>query len=680
MRNTIVIILFDLVVHAHEKEFAEGHDSNGKDAMDKLVDDLVANLVERTRKVWPVHQANLDNATLAKAYPSASHGLSYSRSSLPVSRSALPIPRSHFSLAHSTMPMLHSHSLAISHSHGGRNIRSTSSNAMENYGNEDSSAAADTDDAAEQSTSGERFAAAAIAAAAMAAGAAAVLPGKAERSRKPKRSTTMKKSTGPGTALPEVDRATTREFRRGLMRSDQYHRFGKTQMDNAMEQLKSISGSNLLRKIRESGFTYTIGDVTFKLAESYGFCWGVERSVAMAYEARNHFADKDIWVTNEIIHNPDVNRKLTELGMRFIEKGEDGEKDFSVVGQGDVVILPAFGATVNEMAFLKDKQVNIVDTTCPWVTKVWNSVEKNKDQGHTSIIHGTYSHEETVATSSFADKYLVVRDMAEAEYVAEYILNGGDRDEFLTRFKDRMSPGFDPDKDLKKVGVANQTTMLKGETELIGKLFERTMIRRFGPQEINDHFKSFNTICDATDERQDAMYKMFGKEYEPAPSKLYDELEASQRGIELLTDKDTNQLSSAAKEAESRGAAGTPVAIQGPVDMVLVVGGFNSANTAHLLEIVQEQGIPGYHIDGSERIGAPGEDLSTQTLTNQIESKPMCTKAADAVQGKGLDITQGFLPDGPITIGVTSGASTPDNIVEECLKRILAVRGLQSLA
>merc|ERR1712061_177431 len=163
--------------------------------------------------------------------------------------------------------------------------------------------------------------------------------------------------------------------------------------------------------------------------------------------------------------------------MRFVPKGADGEKDFSGIGEGDVVILPAFGASVNEMAFLKGRKTHIVDTTCPWVTNVWNSVEKNKAKGYTSIIHGASNHEETVATRSFADKYLVVKNMEEAEYVADYILNGGDREAFLKKFEGRMSKGFDPDKDLKNLGVANQTTMLKGETQVIQELFERTLIR-----------------------------------------------------------------------------------------------------------------------------------------------------------------------------------------------------------
>merc|ERR1719296_384834 len=299
-------------------------------------------------------------------------------------------------------------------------------------------------------------------------------------------------------------------------------------MDKAMAQLRDVSGSDLVTRMRTNGHQLTVGDVTFVLAESYGMCWGVERAVAMAYEARNFFPDATIWITNEIVHNPKVNERLeNDKGMKIIQLGPDGNKDYSLVAKGDVVVLPAFGATVDEMAFLKQREVQIVDTTCPWVSKVWTSVEKSKGKGCTSIIHGKYSHEETIATKSFAKKFIIVKDMVEAEYLANYLLGEGNREELMAKFSNAMSEGFDPDVDLEKVGVANQTTMLKGETELISRLFERVMIKRYGPQHINDHFVSFNTICDATQHRQDAMYKMFDAEYEAPRSQLYAELEGT---------------------------------------------------------------------------------------------------------------------------------------------------------
>merc|ERR1719277_849429 len=259
--------------------------------------------------------------------------------------------------------------------------------------------------------------------------------------------------------------------------------------------------------------------------------------------------------------------------MKFVPPTSDGGKDYSGVTKGDVVILPAFGASIDEMALLKERNAQIVDATCPWVSKVWTAVEKSKEKGHTAIIHGKYDHEETVATKSFAKKYLVIKNMDEAEYVANYILTGENREEFMTKFAKAMPEGFDPDVDLEKVGVANQTTMLKGETELIGKLFERVMIRKYGPQDIDQHFVSFNTICDATQERQDAMYKMFGSEYEAPTSQLYAELEGEQVGVQLKSTKHQERLSSKNKEDETRGEAKAAAgALPEKVDVCIVVG------------------------------------------------------------------------------------------------------------
>ena len=200
-----------------------------------------------------------------------------------------------------------------------------------------------------------------------------------------------------------------------------------------------------------------------RLAEAFGFCWGVERAVAMAYETRRHFPTERLWITNEIIHNPSVNDHLRQMDVKFIQV-DQGVKDFSEVLGGDVVILPAFGATVQEMQLLNERGCHIVDTTCPWVSKVWNTVEKHKKHSFTSIIHGKVKHEETLATSSFAGTYLVVLDLAEAQLVCDYILGNGDRTAFMARFAKACSPGFDPDRDLLRLGVANQTTMLKSET------------------------------------------------------------------------------------------------------------------------------------------------------------------------------------------------------------------------
>jgi len=394
----------------------------------------------------------------------------------------------------------------------------------------------------------------------------------------------------------------TKAFKRSLQHSENYHRRGFGLEAEVSSLLKTEYQSNLVQQLRDNQYRLTQGDVTIRLAEAFGFCWGVERAVAMAYETRQHFPTQRIWITNEIIHNPSVNQNLRDMDVSFIEV-QDGQKDFSVVQAGDVVILPAFGASVQEMQLLNDRGCTIVDTTCPWVSKVWNTVEKHKRKNHTSIIHGKYNHEETIATSSFAGRYLIVLNLEQAEYVCNYILQGGDRQEFMDRFSQACSAGFDPDRDLDYIGVANQTTMLKGETEQIGKLFEHTLMKKYGPDRLNDHFLSFNTICDATQERQDAMFDLVAE----------------------------------------------------PLDLMVVIGGFNSSNTTHLQEIAIEKGIPSYHIDSADRVG-PG---------NRVEHKPLHQE---------LVVTENWLPAGKITVGVTSGASTPDKVVADVMEKILALK------
>jgi 4-hydroxy-3-methylbut-2-en-1-yl diphosphate reductase len=403
----------------------------------------------------------------------------------------------------------------------------------------------------------------------------------------------------------------TKTFKRSLHKSEQYHRKGFGHEAAVSALLDSEYKSNLIQEIRDNGYTLVQGDVTIRLAEAFGFCWGVERAIALAYETRQQFPQERIWITNEIIHNPSVNKNLRDMAVEFIPVDDQGNKDFSVVEGSDVVILPAFGASVQEMQLLTEKGCTIMDTTCPWVSKVWNSVEKHKKSDYTSIIHGKYEHEETIATSSFAGIYLIVLNLEEAEYVCRYILEPEETEEgrsqrkveFLAKFKNAHSEGFDPEKDLERVGVANQTTMLKGETEHIGKLFERTMMRKYGPTNLNQHFMSFNTICDATQERQDAMFQL----------------------------------------------------VEEPLSLMMVIGGYNSSNTTHLQEISIDKSIPSYHIDCADRIG-PG---------NRVEHKPL---------NQPLTLTENWLPDGPIVVGITSGASTPDRVVSDVVKSIFALK------
>jgi 4-hydroxy-3-methylbut-2-enyl diphosphate reductase len=402
-----------------------------------------------------------------------------------------------------------------------------------------------------------------------------------------------------------------RALRQALRKSENYFAKGFNEhKQEVKDELQTEYKSTLVETIRANGNTYTRGDVTIALAKSFGFCWGVERAVEYAYEARRRFPDRQLWITNEIIHNPQVNQQLVNMGIRFVEQ-VDGRKDFSQIRPEDVILWPAFGASVPEMEFFRRQGNEIVDTTCPWVSRVWNQVDKHRVRQFTSIIHGKYAHEETIATSSFADKYLIVLDLKEACYVADYILHAADdpaaqpqrREEFFQTFARAVSPGFDPDIDLNCIGIANQTTMLEGETLEIAKLFETTMLRKYGPQALDDHFMSFNTICNATQERQDAMFEL----------------------------------------------------IDAPLDVMVVIGGFNSSNTTHLQEIAIAKGLRSFHIDGAPCIRDDGS-IRHQDLH------------------KGLTVTNNWLPAGAITVGVTSGASTPDRMVAEAIERIFTLK------
>lgn len=372
--------------------------------------------------------------------------------------------------------------------------------------------------------------------------------------------------------------------------------------------------SPMVKEMRESNYKLESSGVTVYLAKDFGFCWGVERSIALSYEAVKHFPGKKVHLTNELIHNPEVNDELKAMDVQFIEKLEGGKKRFDTVEDGDVVILPAFGASYEEMDYLDKKNVQIVDTTCPWVSKVWNTVDQHLKNGLTSVIHGKYAHEETVATTSFCEDYICVKNYAEAEMVADYIVNGGDKEAFLQHFKNAVSEGFDPDTMLKKVGLANQTTMYKKETRAIGQLLQKAMLAKYGPVNAKEHYMEFDTICDATQERQDAV-------------------------TELVENA-------------------TPLNL----DFILVVGGWDSSNTAHLLEIPHHAGIRSFHIDRAERISADNT-ITHRTVDGEIVTEPFLTDL-----------------DKNVVMGVTSGASTPDSAVQAALGSIFLLKEVHDAA
>lgn len=392
---------------------------------------------------------------------------------------------------------------------------------------------------------------------------------------------------------------TKRQMRQRILRQDNFERHGFSDMKDIIEEkMDNAYSADITKEFRENDYTIKRGDVKWRIAQAYGFCWGVDRAVSQAFQAVEKYPDRRIFITNEIIHNPEVNEQMKALGVQFVPM-IDGMKDFSSITKEDIVILPAFGATLEEMQVL-EQTFKIVDTTCPYVSNVWRAIDDHSRKDVTTIVHGKYNHEETIATVSFSNRYLIVLNMAEAEYVSNYILNGGDRTEFMEKFKNAMSEGFDPDVDLKAVGIANQTTMLKSETYAIGKLFESTMMKIHDEQAFPKSFVSQDTICNATQVRQDAM-------------------------IELLEDKD--------------------------LDLIIVIGGFNSSNTSHLQEMAELRGVPSYWVDRAERV-LPGNKIWARTAHGEER------------------LVEEFLPKGPIKIGITSGASSPDSALQATIEHI----------
>ena len=373
-------------------------------------------------------------------------------------------------------------------------------------------------------------------------------------------------------------------------------------------ELAAAYHSAIVDEVRANDYQYQSGRLTLHLAREFGFCYGVDRAVDYAYQARRRFPGQNVFLTGEIIHNPHVNDRLRAAGIRFLS--DPGER-MDALGRDDVVILPAFGVTVGDMARLTDQGCTLVDTTCGSVLNVWKNVIRYAQDGFTSIIHGKVRHEETQATASQALKYpggqyLVVLDRGDAAIVCDYIRNGGSRDAFLARFRSSASPGFDPDRDLERVGCANQTTMLMTESLEIGEMFRAAMADRYGEERLPQHFRAFDTICSATQERQDAV-------------------------IALLN--------------------------QHRLDLMLVVGGYNSSNTCNLARICAER-VPTYHIADPECL------LSNSEVRHRPVGAPSTTASRE-------EVATGWLPPaGNLVVGLTAGASTPNNIVGQVIERL----------
>ncbi len=394
-----------------------------------------------------------------------------------------------------------------------------------------------------------------------------------------------------------------------------YFRKGFGLKDEVRPLIESEYHSALVEEIRARGYQARYGDVTVRLAEEFGFCYGVDRAVDYAYETRRKFPEKTVYLVGEIIHNPHVNQRMREMDIRFLYPDSKGRFEFSEVEPADVVILPAFGVTIEAFEELRKIGCVLVDTTCGSVLLVWKRVEGYAKDGFTSVIHGKFKHEESRATASQVRKhpngrYLMVRDMDEAELVCDYIAGRPgklSREDFLERFREKSSDGFDPDRDLERFGVANQTTMLASDSLAIGQRLEAALIEARGPAYAAENYRSFGTICSATQERQDAVVKM----------------------------------------------------MENPPDIMIVIGGYNSSNTNHLAHLCRSY-TKTFHIQDS---------LCIDVETGEIRHKPEL--AAEAPERTETE----WLPEGPFQLGLTAGASTPNNKIGEALLRVLEIRG-----
>ena len=355
------------------------------------------------------------------------------------------------------------------------------------------------------------------------------------------------------------------------------------------------------------------GPVRFKIARHFGFCYGVENAIEIAYRALDENPDKRIFLLSEMIHNPHVNTDLRERGVRFLcETSGKQLIPFDELMPADVVIVPAFGTTLEIQAKLNERGINpyAYNTTCPFVEKVWKKSEEIGKQDYTIVVHGKRYHEETRATFSHAKSgapVVVVLNLVEAKNLAKVICGEAGREFFLEYFADSYSPGFEPDRDLKRIGVVNQTTMLATETQAIADLLRQAMVDRYGEEYIDEHFADTkDTLCYATKENQDATLTLI----------------------------------------EDRG------------DLALVVGGYNSSNTSHLVELCEAK-MPTYFVRDA------GEIESPRSIRHwDIHAKVVC-ETTDWLPISSSD-------DSPVDIILTAGASCPDALLDEVLCKIVS--------
>lgn len=401
------------------------------------------------------------------------------------------------------------------------------------------------------------------------------------------------------------------------MQDQKYFRKGFKMRGDVQHLLDRDYRSEVVEKIRENGNCFEAGGLTLRLADEFGFCYGVDRAVDYAFQTREKFPDRRIFITGDMIHNPSMNDRLREMGIEFLSEGFNGHPDklFDTLGPEDVVLLPAFGAPVDWVRKLRERECIVVDTTCGSVLSVWKRVTRYAQKDFTSIIHGKYYHEETKATASQTHKdggngkYLIVRNLLETGYVVDFVLGRMDADELRDKLAHGMSPGFEPDEDLQRVGVANQTTMLMSETLAVGEELRKAMAERYGEENVEDHFELFDTICSATQDRQDALFDL----------------------------------------------------LEHPLDVMIVIGGYNSSNTNNLAIISEERVPKTYHIASGDRIG-------TSTIRHKPAGTPL--DASEEIE------EEDWLPEGPVRVGLTAGASTPNSQIGFAVGHLLEARGI----
>lgn len=376
-----------------------------------------------------------------------------------------------------------------------------------------------------------------------------------------------------------------------------------------------VKAKRKLEDPRKQDFSPTrldFGNIEFIIARHFGFCYGVENAIEKSYKAINENPGKKIYLLSQMIHNPTVNRDLTEQGIEFIQDTSGNQLiPWEQISKDDIVIIPAFGTTLETMSILENIGADIsqYNTTCPFVEKVWNRSAKLGETNHTIIIHGKEKHEETKATFSHSNKNapsLIVKDISETKVLADFILGKISLNEFMQLFENKISPNFDPSKDLQKIGVVNQTTMLASETQEIAEYLRETMIEKFGNDNLKSHFADTrDTLCYATNDNQSAT-------------------------LELL-------------KAEA--------------DLAVVVGGYNSSNTSHLVELLEDK-FKTFFIKNSTEIASFSE----------VQSFDIHTK-------KTVQHTSFLRQKDKLKVIITSGASCPDSEVDSVIQKIHKLYG-----